>query len=121
MAAHTCLYCHETIRGRSDKKFCDAQCKSAYHNQTENTSEAYIKSVNKQLRCNRRALHTACPNGKATVKKDFLRTLGMNFKHITHTWKSKGGNLYYFCYDYGYTPAFESNKVIVVQMQDYMN
>ena len=45
----------------------------------------------------------------------------MDFKHITHSWKSKGGNLYYFCYDYGYTPALEAGKVLIIQKQDYMN
>lgn len=120
MIAHTCLYCQENLTGRSDKKFCNAQCKSAYHNQADSTSEAYIKNINKQLRCNRRAMRTACPEGKATIQKEFLKTLGMDFKHITHTWKSKGGNLYFFCYDYGYSPAFEENKVMVIQQQDYM-
>ena len=44
----------------------------------------------------------------------------MNFKHLTHTWKSKGGNLYFFCYDYGYTQAYETHKVVIIQQQDYM-
>ena len=120
MSNQVCLYCKETLNGRSDKKFCNAQCKSAYHNQAENTSEAYIRSVNKQLRCNRKALRIACPQGKATVRKDFLKTLGMDFKHLTHTWKSKGGNLYYFCYDYGYTPSVDTEKVVIIQQQNYM-
>ncbi len=115
-----CLYCNETIVGRSDKKFCNAQCKSAYHNQSIHTVEAFIRSVNKQLRTNRRAMYKACPQGKATVQKDFLRKLGMDFKHITHTWKSKGGNLYYFCYDYGYTPSIDENKIVIIQQQNYM-
>ncbi len=85
------MYCKETLKGRSDKKFCNAQCKSAYHNQAESTSEAFIRSVNKQLRI-------ACPQGKATVR-----------------------NLYYFCYDYGYTPSVDSEKVVVIQQQNYMN
>jgi hypothetical protein len=117
----TCLYCNEELRGRIDKKFCDSQCKSAYHNHTSSSTEAYIRCVNKQLRANRSALRTACPQGKATVKKEFPIKLGMDFKHLTHSWKSKGGNLYYFCYDYGYTPALEAGKILIIQKQDYMN
>ncbi|MCU4173829.1 hypothetical protein [Carboxylicivirga sp. N1Y90] len=120
MTAHTCLYCDELIVGRSDKKFCTAQCKSAYHNQNESTSEAYMRTLNKQLRTNRRALHTACPSGKATVRKSFLIKLGMNFKYLTHTWRNQSGTLYYFCYDYGYTPSMESGKVVIIQEQSYM-
>ncbi len=115
-----CLFCNTPIQGRSDKKFCNIQCKSAYHNQSLNTIESYIRSVNKQLRTNRRAMHKACPQGKATVQRDFLKKLGMDFRHITHTWKSKGGNLYYFCYDYGYTPSVDKNKIVIIQQQNYM-
>ena len=116
----TCLYCNESFIGRIDKKYCTPQCKSAYHNQECTSTEAYIRKVNKQLRANRSAMHKACPQGKATVRKDFLRNLGMDFKHLTHSWKSKGGNLYYFCYDYGYTPSIEPDKVMIIQQQNYM-
>ncbi|MCU4177721.1 hypothetical protein [Carboxylicivirga sp. N1Y90] len=118
---NTCLYCKELLTGRVDKKFCNPLCKSAYHNQSLTSAETYIRNINKQLRTNRSALKTACPQGKATVRKEFLLKLGMDFKHLTHSWKSKGGNLYYFCYDYGYTPAIESGKVVIVQKQDYMS
>ncbi len=116
----TCLYCHEPMVGRSDKKFCNIQCKSAFHNQSQNSVELYIRSVNKQLRTNRSAMRKACPQGKATVRKEFVKKLGMDFKHLTHTWKSKGGNLYYFCYDYGYTPSTDLTKIVIIQQQDYM-
>lgn len=120
MDKRLCLFCNEPLIGRTDKKFCNIQCRSSYHNQTSASSETYIKKVNKQLRMNRAALRKACPQGKATVKKDFLKKLGMDFKHLTHTWKSKGGNLYYFCYDYGYTPSLEPDKILIIQQQGYM-
>ena len=115
-----CLYCNEEIKGRSDKKFCDPGCKSAYHNQKPKSDEVYIREINKQLRKNRSAMRTACPLGKATVRKIFLKSLGMNFKYYTHTWESSKGIVYYFCYDYGYTHAFEPEKVLIIQEQDYM-
>ena len=118
--SYRCLYCNEKLKGRSDKRFCNANCRSNYHNQKPNTQEHYIKSVNKQLRTNRSALKKACPWGKATVRKEFLKQMGMNFKHITHTWKSQYGNLYFFCYDYGYTQADNPEKVLIVQEQDNM-
>jgi hypothetical protein len=108
------------MQGRSDKKFCDAHCRSAYHNQKPSNKEHYIRSINKQLRTNRSALKKACPWGKATVRKEFLKQLGMDFKHLTHTWKSAHGNLYFFCYDYGYMQVDDARKVLIVQAQDYM-
>ena len=119
MEKRFCLYCNKELKGRADKRFCDTQCKSAYHNQTPNNQEAFIKKINKQLRKNRSALRKACPKGKATVRKDFLISLGMDFKYLTHTWKSNS-NLYFFCYDYGYTKSHEQDKVLIIQMQDYM-
>lgn len=120
MTPQKCLFCEEEIKGRSDKKFCGPHCRSAYHNQTSNDQEFYIRTINKQLRANRSALKKACPWGKATVRKEFLKQLGMDFKHITHTWKSEHGNLYFFCYDYGYMQVNDPKKVLIVQQQDFM-
>lgn len=116
-----CTYCKSEIVGRSDKVFCSTYCKSAYHNARTNSDERFIRNINKQLRKNRSALRTACPLGKATVRKSFLKKLGMNFKFITHTWKSQAGVVYFFCYDYGYTQANEESKVLIIQQQHYMN
>jgi hypothetical protein len=120
MKTNKCLFCQETLQGRSDKKFCNDQCKSAYHNQQPKSSEIYIKTINRQLRANRSALRKACPLGKATVRIDFLKQLGMDLKYYTHTWKSRSNITYYFCYDYGYTQSTETGKVLIVQQQDYM-
>lgn len=115
-----CLYCNEKMQGRSDKKFCNANCRSSYHNQNKNAQEHYIREINKQLRKNRSALKKACPWGKATVRKEFLKQLGMDFKYITHSWKSQYGNLYFFCYDYGYMQVDDPLKVLIIQQQKYM-
>ncbi len=116
-----CLYCNEILKGRSDKKFCSPDCKSAYHNQRTNIQEDYIKAINKQLRKNRSALKKACPWGKATVRKEFLKQMGMDFKHLTHTWRTENNNLYFFCYDYGYMQIDDPKKVLIIQKQDYMD
>jgi len=116
----TCLYCQAPLKGRTDKRFCDNQCKSAYHNGKPDSKENYIKEINKQLRRNRSALRYACPQGKATVRKDFLEKLGMNFKYNTHDWKSQSGTIYQFCYDYGYAQVEDPLKVLIIQQQNYM-
>ncbi|WP_146697687.1 hypothetical protein [Geofilum rhodophaeum] len=116
-----CLFCETELKGRSDKQFCTPHCKSLYHNRKPNSDEAYIRGINQQIRKNRSALRTACPLGKATVSKNFLKKLGMDFKYLTHSWKSNGGNLYYFCYDYGYMQVDDPNKVLIIQQQQYMD
>lgn len=115
-----CRYCNEMIVGRSDKKFCNNHCRSAYHNNYVSGKEAYISTINQQLRKNRAALHKACPIGKATVRITYLEDLGMDFRYHTHTWRSSHNNLYYMCYDYGYMYIKEPNKVLIIQEQQYM-
>jgi hypothetical protein len=116
----TCLNCQTPLSGRTDKRFCDNNCKSAYHNQNPDSNENYIKEINKQLRRNRSALRYACPQGKATVRKDFLEKLGMNFNYNTHSWSSQNGSTYQFCYDYGYAQVDDPLKVLIIQKQAYM-
>jgi len=115
-----CKHCGKELKGRSDKKFCDIQCKASYHNQSGNDYESYIRWVNKQLRRNRSVLRLACPMGKATVRISFLAENGLDFKYYTHTWSSATtNNTYIFCYDYGYLPI-EGDKVVIIQQQGYM-
>ena len=115
-----CLYCRNNLVGRSDKKFCDAQCRSSYHNQHKAKHEIVIARTNSELRKNRSILAHFCPSGKATVRKEVLATLEYNFKYYTHTYAVQNG-LYYFCYDYGYRPIKERgiDKMLIVQQQKY--
>lgn len=115
-----CLYCGNQLKGRNDKRFCDHQCRNAWHNSNQNRSEAYIKGINKILRKNRAILRYASPEGKTTVRKDFLLDLGFNFNYITNTYQTKNKNTYNFCYDYGYL-KLEDEKVLIVKWQNYMN
>jgi len=115
-----CLYCQTKLEGRTDKQFCNPYCKSAFHNKKPNSNEAFMRGINQQIRRNRSALRTACPMGKATVRKEFLNSLGMDFKYLTHTWKGQAGQIYFFCYDYGYTPVQDTDKVLIIQQQSYM-
>ncbi len=115
-----CLYCNETLKGRTDKVFCDSQCRSAYHNKNISSNEAFIKEVNKTLRKNRSILRYICPEGRATIRKKALEDRGFDFRYYTHTWVSTNSkNTYLFCYDYGYLPIDE-DKVLIIQRQAYM-
>jgi len=114
-----CLYCDEEIKGRSDKKFCDNNCKSAWHKAQANPKEAEIKRINKILRRNRSVLKFYSPQGKTTVRKKFLVDQGYNFKYFTQVYKTKNDNVYYLCYDYGFM-LLEDEKVLIIQKQDYM-
>ncbi len=118
-----CPYCHEIIQGRSDKKFCSPYCKSAYHYQQNKTKAGSLFSIiDHQLKTNRRLLKSYNKAGKATVYKETLLSEGFNPRYFTHYWKAQNGNLYLFCYEYGFMELKEHNrnKYILIIWQDYM-
>lgn len=113
-----CIYCGKKILGRSDKKFCDNQCRNAWHNSNPNRSEIIISDINKILRKNRSILKFISPEGKTTVKKLFLSNLNFNFKYFTNIYNTQNDNIYYLCYDYGYM-FLENEKILIVKWKNY--
>lgn len=121
MIKRICLACKKELIGRSDKKFCDTQCRSVYHNKNRPQHELTIQRTNKELRGNRSMLAHFCPSGKSTVKKEVLEAFGYRFDLFTDIFPFKSG-IYFFCYDYGFLPIIEKGveKMLIVQKQSYM-
>ena len=117
--SNNCKYCKKPLIGRSDKLFCDNNCRGAYHNSKANENENSIRDINKILRKNQTILRFASPEGKTTVRKSFLIKHGFNFQYYTNHFKTKNENTYTFCYDYGYM-ELEDEKVLVINKQPYM-
>ncbi|HVX24905.1 MAG TPA: hypothetical protein VHB70_01085 [Parafilimonas sp.] len=109
-----CLQCGKTLRGRSDKKFCDDYCRNNYNNQLKANTNNYVRKINNALGKNRRILEEVLPDGDMhkTTKQKLLHA-GFLFKYITHTYTNKKGNTYFFCYDYGYLPLDNDWYLIV--------
>lgn len=106
MDIRTCLECGAGIRGRTDKKFCNDQCRNAYHNRLKNDKAVAVKKVNHILRHNRQVLRHLIPEekGKTTLHRDKLTLEGFNFIYHTHTYTTRNNHTYIFCYEYGYLP-----------------
>lgn len=123
-----CLNCEKELVGRFGKKFCDAQCRNAYHNQHKRPDEKQMQGVNAHLRQNRRILKGLSPEGKATVRRDVLEAMGFDFGLFTSLFSTQKG-VYYFSYEYGFMPIEEKSlnsgesiqKVLIIQRQDFMN
>jgi hypothetical protein len=96
-----CLDCGEILRGRSDKKFCDDQCRSNFNNQLKAGQLDHIRPVNNILRKNHTVLSKICLGDKIRIKKDDLLKNGFNPDYHTHLHETQNGNTYFFCYDYG--------------------
>ena len=118
-----CLYCNKELEGRTDKKFCDPQCKSAYqYQQAQEQPELFYNKVDNQLKLNRKILKEFNKGGKVTVRTEVLRDLGFDSNFFTHYWKNTKGDVYLFVYEFGFLKRIENNvdKYILIQWQDYM-
>ncbi len=118
MEAPKCLECGSVIRGRTDKKFCNDQCRNSYHNRMRSRVSAMVRHVNKILRNNYQIMKKRVPGdlGKTTVQGQDLRSEGFNFSYHTHTYTTKKGHTYYFCYEFGYM-ALEQDRYILVKRE----
>jgi hypothetical protein len=115
----TCLSCGKTIKGRSDKKFCDDYCRNNYNNQLNADTNNYVRNINNALKKNRRILHDLLPATEEMVKttRTKLQQAGFQFKYNTHTYTNKKGNVYFFCYEYGYLPL-ENDWFLLVKRKE---
>lgn len=123
MKTSNCLSCGKELIGRSDKKYCDAYCKSSYqYKKSKSETPSFYTKVHKQLQKNRKLLKHYNKAGKATIRAAILLEQGFNPKFFTHYWKNKKGDVYLFVYEYGFLKRKENNteKYILVTWQDYM-
>ena len=102
----TCMSCGEKLKGRIDKKFCDDYCRNNYNNQQKlkNGFTGLVRSINSRLLKNRRILESFVTEETAKTHREKLLAMGFQFKYLTHTYLTKSGKLYSYCYDYGYLP-----------------
>lgn len=112
-----CLDCGANLRGRSDKKFCDDQCRSNFNNRAKAGIYSMMKPVNSILRKNHAILSRICPENKVRIKKDELLKNGFNPDYHTHLHETQNGHTYFFCYEYGFL-RLEGDVFLVVK-QDF--
>ncbi|WP_067149000.1 hypothetical protein [Pseudotamlana agarivorans] len=118
-----CLYCDDALGGRTDKKFCDVQCKSAYqYQQSKLQPERFYNKVDNQLKLNRKILKEFNKGGKVTLRAELLMDQGFNPNFFTHYWKNHKGEVYLFVYEYGFLKIKENNKTkyLLILWQNYM-
>lgn len=118
-----CLHCGKELEGRTDKKFCDPQCKSSFQYQKEKERpERFYNKVDNQLKLNRKILKEYNKGGKVTVRAEMLLKLGFDPNFFTHYWKNQKEDVFLFVYEYGFLKKKENGKekYVLVIWQDYM-
>src|SRR5688572_4129184 len=101
IAEKICLTCEKPLRGRADKKFCNDFCRNTFNNQLKGPGNNMVRNINNVLGKNRRILEALLPEGEETAKahKEYLQQLGFQFKYLTHTYMTRTGKTYFYCYD----------------------
>ena len=120
---HECLYCKKKLVGRTDKKYCNLHCKSAYqYQQAKEQPERFYNKVDNQLKLNRKILKEYNKGGKVTVRAALLKEKGFDTNFFTHFWKNQKSDVYLFVYEYGFLKIKENNieKYVLVIWQGYM-
>ncbi len=113
-----CLACNKPLHGRTDKKFCNDYCRNVYNNSLKSMNSGPIRNINNVLLKNRKILSQLLNNeDMAKTTKEKLLQHGFNFKYITHSYTNKKGNVYFFCYEFGYLPL-DGDWFLVVKRKD---
>lgn len=104
-----CLQCGEPIisKGRTDRKFCCAECKNLYHNKGRIIPwQNYAKKVNRILETNAMILRHLHKIGIGSVGIVEMKRMGFEFDYCT-SFAKEGGRNRYTCYDmqYDVTPS----------------
>ena len=102
METKICLECGESIKGRSDKKFCSDYCRNAYNNKVNKESKNLIRNTNNRLRKNYKILSELNSKGKTKITRGKLLDRNFDFQLFTSIYTTKTGNVYYYVYDQGY-------------------
>jgi hypothetical protein len=113
-----CLTCNKPVKGRADKKFCDDFCRNSYNNKLVSDSHSYVRQVNRVLIKNRKILEDLLgTEGMIKQPKSLFIEKGFRFRYHTHQYLNRKGDVYYFCYEYGYLPL-EGESILIVKRKD---
>ena len=112
-----CLDCGNAVKGRTDKKFCDDNCRNNYNNRLKSETGTIFNKINGILKKNRKPLAKLNPDGKVKVSKKKMLNAGFNFDYHTHTYQTQKGNKYFFCYEFGYL-ALNDDEFLLVEKKE---
>ena len=100
-----CRECHESLRGRRDKQFCDDSCRAKHHRKT-NKPSPLIRQVEGILLKNRSILKELKQVIQTESRSDrlfqWLRRQGFDFNYHTHVEVLPDGRLAIMCFEEGY-------------------
>lgn len=113
-----CLACGKAVKGRIDKKFCNDYCRNVYNNEVRSESNTHIRHINQVLKKNRGILEELLgEEGMVKQPKTKFTAKGFHFNYHTHQYANQKGQIYYFCYEYGFLPL-ENDWYLIVKRKE---
>lgn len=106
--------CKSFFRGRSDKKFCSATCKSTYHKKLAAHTKRATKTIDKILHRNRSILQELLGK-KVDVKQIPRETLDakqFSYDHITGYHKNSRNKIVHYVYDFSWVIFSDKNLLV---------
>lgn len=113
-----CLNCGESIKGRSDKKYCSSDCRNEYNNKRYRAEHQAMIEINAILKKNRSILKRLNPEGKIVISEELLMKSGFDIDYFTNIYTTNTGREYRYCYDYGYHFDAEKRSYLIVKKID---
>ena len=59
-------------------------------------------------------------SGQSQIRVELLLKEGFDSEYYTQTWTANNGNLYYFCFEFGFRELEENGKYMLIKWQNYM-
>lgn len=106
-----CIHCSEECKGRSDKKFCSDDCRSAYHNKQRTQISDYGKNILRQLKINRSVLLNMSKKSQYSLDMVSLHRMGFNEEYFTSKYKQDSSEVYE-CIDISYIQNHDSITIL---------
>jgi predicted nucleic acid-binding Zn ribbon protein len=113
-----CKACSKMLVGRTDKKFCNDYCRNNFNNQQRAETSNYARNIIHTLKRNKRILEDFLGEAETfKTTKEKLLNQGFQFKYFTHHYKTNKGNVYVFCFEYGYL-GLENDWYLIVKKEE---
>lgn len=97
-----CKECGAVLTGRTDKKFCDSNCRSLFHNRANRKETERMRQVERVMRRNRYFLDRKAQNGRKFIPVVELFDSGFDLKYFTHFHEDQEGRVWRMVYDIPY-------------------
>lgn len=78
-----CIDCGAPLKGRSDRKFCSADCRNSYNN-ARRSRDASVRYIDQILHTNRALLLEVCFEQPVSLSLMGLKSRGFQVDFITH-------------------------------------